>query len=217
MDISIVIVNYRVKYFLEQTLLSAQEALHGLESEIFVIDNASGDDERDKLYGLRDRCELLFLDDNGGYAAGNNEGIRRAVEKGCDVFLVANSDTRIRDRNTISRCLKHMKDNDIAILGPRMIDDTGKDVSGYVDDTRLGRTERHLTGRETVCRGLVGAFIFIDRSVVDTIGYLNEDYFLYLEETDYCARAYRAGFKIVYYPVETIIHRGSATTGKVAD
>lgn len=216
--LAIIILNYR-SY---KDTVELIESIENTERDdgtigIFVVDNASGEEERDKLSCLKDRCELMLLDENRGYAAGNNAGIKRAAELGYDAFLIANSDTRVIDKGTIYRCYKHMKDRKIALLGPRMIDEKGKDVSGYVDDTPMGRTNRHLTDKETSCRGLVGAFMFIDKKVIDTIGFMNEDYFLFLEETDYCARADIKGLKIVYYPKETILHKCSLTTGEVAD
>ena len=213
--LAVIILNYN-SY---KDTVNLLESIENYEDElhIIVVDNASEPEERERLKKLEGRCELLFLEANGGYAAGNNAGIKKAAGEGYDVFLLANSDTYIVKKDTIRRCLDHMKESDAAILGPRMINEKGRDISGYVNDTMFGRTKRHLTDKETQCDGLVGAFVFIDRKVIDTIGYMKEFYFLFLEETDYCARARRAGFKIVYYPEETIVHRSSATTAGISD
>lgn len=213
--LAVIILNYNsyidtVK--LVESIEKCEDRLH-----IIVVDNASDPGEKEKLRSLEGRCELIFLDTNGGYAAGNNEGIKRAAEEGYDIFLIANSDTYVVKKDTVRHCVDYMKEHDVAILGPGMTDENGLDISGYVNDTKFGRTERHLTDKVTECNGLVGAFIFIDKRVVDTVGYMKEFYFLYLEETDYCARAQRAGFRIVYYPLETIIHKSSVTTSGVSD
>lgn len=183
---------------------------------VIVVDNASGEKERQKLEGIRERCILLLLDENGGYAAGNNAGIRKAIELGYDAFLLANSDTYLMSRHAISKCYAFMKKNGIGILGPRMINEAGEDTSGYICVDRYGRTKHRFTDDTTACSCLGGAFILIDRQVIDKIGFIREFYFLYREETDYCIRAYKAGVKIVYYPRVTIVHKAAATTKNIA-
>ena len=99
---------------------------------IIVIDNASGAEDRRKLADLEGRCITILLEENGGYAAGNNTGIRKAEELGFDTFLLANSDTRLISSHAISDCYAYMKKNRIGILGPRMINKSGEDVSGII-------------------------------------------------------------------------------------
>ena len=183
---------------------------------IIVVDNASGTEERKNLLNIQERCMLILLDKNGGYAAGNNVGISKAIELGYDTFLLANSDTYLISEHAISDCYAYMKKNKIGIMGPRMINERGKNISGCIDVDKYGRTKHQLTDEITECRSLVGAFILIDKQVIDKIGYLKEFYFLYREETDYCVRAYNEGVKIVYYPFITIVHKSGTTTKDVA-
>lgn len=185
--------------------------------DIIVVDNASSREERVKLSDESGRFMLILLDENAGYAAGNNAGIRRAMELGYDAFLLANSDTRLISRNTISGCYAYMKKNGAGILAPRLVDETGKDISGLIYADRYGRTKHELTDEIRQCQSLTGAFWLIDRKVIERTGYLREFYFLYREDTDYCARAYKDGVKIVYYPMVTVIHKAGTTTKKVAD
>ena len=184
---------------------------------IIVIDNASGAEDRRKLADLEGRCITILLEENGGYAAGNNTGIRKAEELGFDTFLLANSDTRLISSHAISDCYAYMKKNRIGILGPRMINKSGEDVSGIIHVDRYGRTGHQFTDKITECKSLTGAFIFIGKQVIDRIGYLKEFYFLYREDTDYCLRAYNEGVKVVFYPEVTVVHKTGATTKNVAE
>ncbi len=184
---------------------------------IIVVDNSCDNTERQKLSPIKERCILIFLDENGGYAAGNNAGIKKAVELGYDTFLIANSDTYLASSNAISDCYIYMKKNDIGILGPRMVNEAGEDVSGCIDVDKYGRTKHYYTDEIRACKCLTGAFIFIDKKVIDKIGFIREFYFLYREETDYCVRAYENNVKIVYYPHISIVHKEAATTKKIAD
>ena len=184
---------------------------------IIVIDNASGAEDRRKLADLEGRCITVLLEENVGYAAGNNIGIRKAEELGFDTFLLANSDTRLISSHAISDCYAYMKKNRIGILGPRMINKSGEDVSGIIHVDRYGRTGHQFTDKITECRSLTGAFLFIGKQAIDRIGYLREFYFLYREDTDYCLRAYKEGVKVVFYPEVTVVHKTGATTKNVAE
>lgn len=183
---------------------------------IIVVDNASDFVERQKLSYIQKRCILIFLDENGGYAAGNNVGIKKAIELGFDTFLLANSDTYLISEHAISDSYNYMKSNEIGILGPRIINESGDDVSGIICVDRYGRTRHQLTDKITECSSLMGAFWLISRRVIERIGYLREFYFLYREETDYCVRAHNKGMKIVYYPKITVVHKMGTTTKDVA-
>ena len=184
---------------------------------IIVVDNASDPEERQKLSEDTGRFIPVLLGRNDGYAAGNNAGIRKAMELGFDAFLLANSDTCLISDHAISDCYAYMKDNGIGILGPRMVNGYGEDVSGMICVDRYGRTKHELTDEISECSCLTGAFWLIDRQVIEKIGYLREFYFLYREDTDYCVRACNEGFRIVYYPKVTVVHKGGTTTKSVAD
>ena len=183
---------------------------------IIVVDNASGKNERQKLSAIRERCVMVLLDENKGYASGNNAGIRKAIELGYDTFLLANSDTYLIGSHAISDCYAYMKKSGIDILGPKMVNETGADISGCICVDRYGRTKHRFTDDITECSSLGGAFILINRQVTDRIGFIREFYFLYREETDYCLRAHKEGLKIVYYPKVTIVHKAGVTTKNVA-
>lgn len=184
---------------------------------IIVVDNFYDNMERQKVLQLQEHCTLIFLEENNGYAAGNNAGIKKALELGCETFLLANSDTCIIKPNSISDCYSYMKKNHIGILGPKMINEAEEDISGCIKVDKFGRTSHLYTDEIKECMSLTGAFILIDKSVIEKIGYIREFYFLYREETDYCIRAFNNQVKIVFYPLVTILHKSGVTTKNVAD
>ncbi len=213
--LAVIILNYNSYEDTLNLIKSIDEYDSGLC--IIVVDNSSDIGERQKLTAIEERCTLILLDENDGYAAGNNVGIKKAIELGYETFLIANSDTYLVSRNAISDCYAYMKKNIIGILGPRMVNESGVDISGYISVDKYGRTKHWLTHNITECMSLTGAFIFIDKQVIDKIGFIREFYFLYREETDYCVRAYENKVKIVYYPRITIVHKEAATTKNIAN
>ncbi|MCR4891499.1 MAG: glycosyltransferase family 2 protein [Lachnospiraceae bacterium] len=212
---AVIILNYNSYEDTRRLIKSIEKYDPGLC--LIVVDNASAPGERQKLRAIEGRCILILLNENGGYAAGNNAGIRKAMELGYDAFLLANSDTRLISGHAIRDSYAYMKRKGIGILGPRMVNESGQDVSGMIGVDRYGRTRHELTDQIRRCKSLTGAFLLISRQVIERIGYLREFYFLYREDTDYCIRAYKEGVKIVYYPPVTVVHRMGTTTKSVAD
>ncbi|WP_394923847.1 glycosyltransferase family 2 protein [uncultured Robinsoniella sp.] len=184
---------------------------------IIVIDNDSIKKDKEILSILDKQYEVIYLEENTGYAAGNNVGIRRAMELGYENFLIANSDTEIIYPNTIKKLLDKMKELNASIIGPKMLDASGKLDSGIIIDSKWGRTYRETPEKICCCRSLIGAFLLISKKTIEVNGLLPEEYFLYREETDYFVQAYDKGLKIIYNPEIAIIHRHGTTTGSVWD
>lgn len=214
-NVAIIILNY----------CSAQDTIRLIKSiekyeehyHIIVIDNHSIQMDKEVLSILDSQYEVIYLEENTGYAAGNNVGIRRAMELGYEYFLIANSDTEIIYPNTIKKLLDKMKECNASIIGPKMLDASGKLDSGIIIDSKWGRTRRETPEKICSCRSLIGAFLLISKNTIDVNGLLPEEYFLYREETDYFVQAYEKGLKIIYNPEVVIIHRHGTTTGSVWD
>lgn len=213
--VAVIILNY----------CSAQDTIRLIKSiekyeenyHIIVIDNHSEQKDKAILSILDGRYEVIYLEDNTGYAAGNNVGIRRAMELGYEYFLIANSDTEIIYPNTIKNLLVMMKELNASIIGPKMLDASGKLDSGIIIDSKWGRTYRETPEKICRCRSLIGAFLLISKNTIEINGLLPEEYFLYREETDYFVQAYEKGLNIIYNPEITIVHRHGTTTGRVWD
>lgn len=231
MELTVVIVNYRVKYFLEQTLRSVMEATSGMQAEVIVIDNASGDDS---ISFSRERFpQVTFIEnhDNVGFARANNQGIRMASGK---YTLILNPDTIITAR-CIRACIEHMEQHDdCGSIGLRMVDGNGVFLPeskrafptpwvAFCKTFGLSKLFprsplfakyhlRYLSDREAhEVDILSGAYMLCRTSVLQAIGGLDEDFFMYGEDIDLSYRITRAGYKNWFLPVEMVHYKGEST------
>ncbi|WP_407403648.1 glycosyltransferase family 2 protein [Sodaliphilus sp.] len=231
MDITIVIVNYRVKYFLEQTLRSVMEATQGLRAEVIVIDNASGDDS---IAFSRERFpEVTFIEnkDNVGFARANNQGIMMARGK---YTLILNPDTIVTEK-CIKGSIAHMEDNEhCGAIGLRMVDGNGRFLpeskrafpTPWVAFCKIfGLSKlfprsphfakyhlRYLSDREKhVVDILSGAYMLCRTSMLQSIGGLDEDFFMYGEDIDLSFRLNRDGYQNWFLPLDMIHYKGEST------
>ena len=234
MKLSIVIVNYNVKYFLEQCLHSVQNACNGLESEIFVVDNDSVDGS---VKMVRDKFPDVFLienKDNKGFSTANNQAIRKS--RG-EYVLLLNPDTIVED-DTLRKVVDFMDEHpDAGGLGVKMLDGKGKflpeskrglpypsvaffkvfGLSSLFPKSRMFSTYHlgYLDKDKThVVDVLAGAFMLLRKSVLNEIGLLDEDFFMYGEDIDLSYRITQAGYKNYYFPGTRIIHYKGESTKK---
>lgn len=233
-DISIIIVNYNVRYFLEQCLLSIRKAIQWLDIEIILVDNASIDDSVQYIRQHFDDVILIANKVNHGFAKANNQALKIAQGK---YLLLLNPDTIIND-DTLIKSFDYMeKNNDCGALGVKLIDGKGKFLpeskrafptpivsffrliglsrifpkSAIFNKYNLGNLdENSIHDIEVLC----GAFMFIRSSVFEKTGYLDEDFFMYGEDIDYSYRIKKQGFKIIYFPETTTIHFKGESTKK---
>lgn len=234
MKLSIVIVSYNVRYFLEQTLLSVQEAIKGIEAEVFVVDNASADDSVDLVREKFPEVICIANTDNVGFSKANNQAIRQA--KG-EYILLLNPDTVVEPQ-TFSKCLAFMDQHPKAGgLGVKMVDGSGRflpeskrglplpwvafyKVFGlarlFPKSKRFGRY--HLTflnpDETHEVDILSGAFMFLRKATLDTTGLLDESFFMYGEDIDLSYRIQKAGYQNYYFPETRIIHYKGESTKK---
>ncbi|MCH4155339.1 MAG: glycosyltransferase family 2 protein, partial [Muribaculaceae bacterium] len=231
LKVSVVIVNYRVKYFLEQTLRSVSEALEGIPSEILVIDNNSGDDSIAYCRQLFTEVHFIENTENVGFARANNQGI--SVAKG-DFILILNPDTIVCHRN-IDDCLEWMQSHpDCGGIGVRMLNASGIflpeskrsfptpwvsfcKIFGlsalFPTSKRFARYHlRYLDEHEPhTIDILAGAFMFIRGDLLNQIGGFDQDFFMYGEDIDLSYRLIQAGFRNYYLPSTIIHYKGEST------
>ncbi len=234
MDLSVVIVNYNVKYFLEQCLHSVQRASEGIEAEVIVVDNNSVDGSvgeiRQKFPGVR----IIENPENLGFSRANNQAIRESSGR---YILLLNPDTVVEE-DTFRKCMAFMESHpDAGALGVKMINGKGEFlpeskralptplVSFYKMfglATLFPRSKRfgkyhlgHLSMDKThQVEVLAGAFMFIRKSVLDETGLLDESFFMYGEDIDLSYRIMQAGYRNYYFPETTIIHYKGESTKK---
>ncbi|RYD72771.1 MAG: glycosyltransferase family 2 protein, partial [Sphingobacteriales bacterium] len=234
MQLSVIIVNYNVKYFLEQCLCSVQKACIGIDTEVIVIDNNSTDGSRQWLEEKFARVKFIWQTNNDGFGKANNKALKMA--KG-DFILFLNPDTIIAE-DSLRLCIDKMNaDASIGALGVRMIDGSGRflkeskrgfptaaasfyKMSGL---TALFPSSRsiahyyagHLTENKThEVDVLAGAFMMLSRKAVEETQGFDEDFFMYGEDVDLSYRIQKAGLKNIYFPETTIIHFKGESTQK---
>ena len=234
MKLSIVIVNYNVKYFLEQCLHSVQKACKGLHAEILVTDNNSVDGSVKMVKEKFPEVILIENKDNKGFSKANNQAIR--ISKG-EYVLLLNPDTIVED-DTLHKVVQFMDDHtDAGGLGVKMIDGKGKFLpeskrglpspavafykifgfsslfpkSKIFGKYHLGYLDNEKTHSVDI---LAGAFMLLRKSLLDKIGLLDESFFMYGEDVDLSYRITLAGYKNYYYPEARIIHYKGESTKK---
>jgi GT2 family glycosyltransferase len=232
--LSIVIVNYNVKYFLGQCLNSVKRAIENIDAEVFVVDNASSDGSCDMLREKFAWVKLIASETNLGFSKGNNVAIQEA--RG-EYVLLLNPDTVVAE-DTFDKCLAFMDVHaDAGALGVRMIDGKGNFLpeskrglptpsvafyktfglsaifskSKIFNRYHLGHLPEHETNEIEI---LSGAFMFIRKKALNETGLLDETFFMYGEDIDLSYRIVKAGYKNYYFADTTIIHYKGESTRK---
>jgi GT2 family glycosyltransferase len=234
MRLSVIIVNYNVRHFLEQALGSVRRAMRGLAGEVWVVDNNSVDDSVRMVRERFPEVRLIANRDNPGFAVANNQAIR---ESGGEYVLLLNPDTLVEE-DTFHKCLVFMDAHpEAGALGCKLIDGSGK----FLPESKRGfpspwvafcktfglsalfpRSARfngyhlgHLSADQTwPVDVLAGCFMFIRRSALDKAGLLDEAFFMYGEDIDLSYRIRQAGYLNYYFPDTQIIHYKGESTKK---
>ena len=234
MKLSIIIVSYNVKHFLDQCLHAVQTAIAGIEAEVFVVDNLSGDGSCEMVREKHPWVHLIENKQNTGFAVANNQAIR--LSQG-EYVLLLNPDTLVQE-DTFSKCIEFMDSHpEAGALGVKMIDGKGN----YLPESKRGLPTPavafykisgiiklrpksakfakyymgHLPNDQTnEIEILAGAFMFMRKKTLDIAGLLDEDFFMYGEDIDLSYRILKAGYKNYYFPETSIIHYKGESTKK---
>lgn len=230
--ISIIIVNFNVREFLHHALVSLQKAMKGIKGEIIVVDNASDDGSVEMVRRRFPAVVLIANKTNLGFAKANNLGLRKAKGKH---FLLINPDTLVQE-DTLRVMLQFFEDNpDVGLAGCKILNPDGSfqlpcrrsfptpwvaltKMSGFsalFPRTRLfGRYNlTYLSPDETYeIDAVSGSFMMLRREAYEEVGGLDEDFFMYGEDLDWCYRIQQAGWKNYYVHSTKIIHyKGEST------
>lgn len=234
LQISVIIVNYNVRDFLEQCILSLKRALKDIPAEIIVVDNASIDGSVRMMKERFPEVRLIESADNLGFSAGNNLALKEA--RGAFVVLI-NPDTVVQE-DTFSSLLQFFGDHPEASAATCKI--INPDGSFSVDCRHSVPTpatafwkllgfnrlfpKSRIFGRYNLTyldenevnqvEAISGSFMMVRREMVNQVGLLDEDFFMYCEDIDYCHRINLAGGKIFYVPESQIIHYKGESTKK---
>lgn len=233
-DVSVIIVNFNVRYFVEQAITSVYKAAENIKLEIIVVDNASSDDSTTLIQNKFPEVRLIANKENLGFGKANNQGIREAKGK---YILLLNPDTVIQE-NTLSTCIQFMDAHaDTGALGVRMIDGKGNFLpeskrsvpTPFVAFCKMSGLSTLFPKSKTFSKYhlgylsenenhevevLSGAFMFFRGDLLKTIGGFDEDYFMYGEDIELSYQVLKQGYKNYYLADTSIIHYKGESTKK---
>lgn len=231
MSLSIIIVNYKSASLVIDCLRSIFDQNSVLQFELIVVDNDSKDNSNEKIKELFPQVTYLEMNYNSGFARANNEAIRRSSG---DTVLLLNADTII-ENNAIEKCYEEFINSTFIACGVQLLNPDGTpQISGnyamkgglnyLLPLPFLGNILKFIaavfkTRKPSVAEasGIVevdwinGAFLMVKRSAIDVAGLMDEDFFLYAEETEWCSRLRKAGKLCIYGDINVVHLQGETT------
>ncbi|WP_010178810.1 glycosyltransferase family 2 protein [Aquimarina agarilytica] len=227
MQLSVIVLNYNVRYFLELCLQSVVQATNGLSAEIIVVDNNSPDDSCAMVKKQFPNIKLIENKENVGFAKANNQAVLEA--KGTYVCIL-NPDTVVTEHTFSSVLRKAVQLPNLGMLGVQLIDGKGR----FLPESKrnlptpkvsflkiMGARFSHLApyyvdallpDKEGEIAILVGAFMLCKKIVYQKVGGFDEDYFMYGEDIDLSYKVQQAGYKNYYLGSESVVHfKGEST------
>ena len=228
-DLSIIIVSWNVRELLRMCLASVEAGRGSLTLQVVVVDGASSDGSPDMVAAGFPWVELIPCADNVGFPRGNNIGLARATGR---FLLLLNPDTVVLG-DALPRMIDHLEANpDIGLLGPQLLNPGGSIQSsrrrfpslatGFFESTWLEGLAPGVLARyyalelpdNTIADvdWITGACVMGPRAVYERIGGLDEGYYMYSEELDWCRRIKDAGWRVVYFPRAQVVHHGGQSS-----
>jgi len=233
-DVSLIIVNWNTRDILRDCLASVFAQTTGIDFEVIVIDNASSDGSAEMVKQEFPQVILIENEQNKGFAAANNQGMR--IAKGRYILLL-NSDTIVLDgaiQKTLAFAEQHPQ---AAVVGCKVLNpDRTLQPTCFMFPSLLNLVlsstylyklfpKSRFFGRERMTWWdrndvrpvdvVTGCFMLVRREAIDKVGMMDEDYFMYGEETDWCWRFQKAGWENLFFPDAQIIHLGGQSSKQV--
>ncbi len=221
--LSIVVVTFNARDDVLACLASVHDNPPDRDWQLVVVDNQSADGTPDAIAERWSDVQLLRLPENIGFAAANNIGIR---ETHGDLILLLNSDTLVEAGQLEGLCRALESEPTAAVAGPRLVDGTGQqELSFGVMISPLGETRQKLRGRlltdgpalarQRIAAAMTrrhfvdwvsGACLLVRRGPAEQVGLLDERFFMYCEDVDFCAAVRAAGHRVLYAPEVRVTH-----------
>ncbi len=221
-EVSVIIVNYNGEKYLKNCLDSLlSQSLNNFE--IIIVDNGSSDSSVQYLKSLKnEKIKTLFLDKNYGFGAGNNKGFEIAKGR---FIVILNNDTEVKEDFLENLIKPFEKDEKIGMVAPLILFKDNPDIIDkagghlvYFDGLNRGRGCQERLSEEYLkpCYTLIpdGCAACFKREVIEKLGFFDEDFFLYGEDTDLGLRYVRGGYRCFYQPEAVVYHMHSATAGE---
>ncbi|MGB9629360.1 MAG: glycosyltransferase family 2 protein [Thermodesulfobacteriota bacterium] len=219
-DVSVIIVNWNTKNYLLHCLESLFYTGEGFSKEVIVVDNGSQDGSVNELKKSFPSVHLIENKSNLGFAKAVNLGLQQASGR---YLLLLNPDTLIKD-GSIEELFSFMEEHrEVAVTGPQLLNGDGskqnsianfpslttellnKNLLRWLFPERYPGKEKDYSNPIEV-DSVIGACMMVRREAMEQVGLLDEDYFLFLEETDWCYRMRKAGWKVYHVPQARVIH-----------
>ncbi len=225
--VSIIIVNYNTKNFIIQCLNSIGKYAPK-DTEVIVVDNASTDESMEEIKITNQKLKVIENKENLGYAKAVNQGIK--VAKG-DYLFILNPDTKLT-KDAIDKLLEFTKIHpDAGVVAPQLLNSDGSvQPSCYHEPTIFNAIKEYFLGIKSAYdkyapRGntpkqvdaVVGAAMFIPKITIEKVGLLDERFFMYFEDLDFCRRVRRSGLSVYYLPTSEIFHEHGGVTRTVPE
>ncbi len=223
MDLSIAIVSWNTKGLLEECLESIFNTTHDIDFEVIVVDNASSDGSIDMVHEKYPQVLLVESAENVGFARANNKAYE--VSSGRH-FMILNPDTKVL--SDIGPIVRFLDDNDsVGVAGCRCVNSDMSIQRNWFDYypsffwELIPHSARELAQKLLFQRSVDNQFdtkwvggqcMTVRREVIESVGGMDPGYFMYSEETDWCFRIRKAGWRICHYPEIAILHYGGQST-----
>ncbi|MGR3741273.1 glycosyltransferase family 2 protein [Companilactobacillus sp. DQM5] len=194
--------------------------------KVIVVDNHSTDESLSKIEKAIDKEYLIKSPVNGGYAKGNNLGIKYALEINSDYICVLNNDVDITPNLILDFVSAFTTENELGIAGPvvcdydkrNLIQSAGSKVNmnyGRAEELYKGMDIASLTSKYVDCDYVSGSCLFFKKEIVEDVGYIPEEYFLFYEENEWCMNARKKKYKVRCITNIIVWHRGSHTINQI--
>ncbi|MEO8581079.1 MAG: glycosyltransferase family 2 protein [Patescibacteria group bacterium] len=241
-DLSIIILNYNTADWLQNVLESVEQfPLQKYSLEVIVVDNDSTDDSVQMVQKKFPHVKLIQSSENGGFAKGNNQGIKQATGR---YIMLLNSDAEFTKETDLDACIEYLDEHPgVAVLSPKLLlPDGSVDLASHRGEPTPWAALTYFAGLEKLIPGsrlfgryhqtwqnfeqthlieaCSGAAMIVRKSAIEKVGLLDENFFMYAEDLDWCKRFREANFQIVFFPGCQITHHkyksGQAkTTGSI--
>jgi GT2 family glycosyltransferase len=230
-DLSVIIVNWNTKELLLNCIESFYLTVKGLSFEIFVVDNGSSDGSPDSVQGRFPEIGLIRNRRNLGFARANNEALRRSTGR---YALLLNTDAILKE-GAVEKLVEFMDRNPtVGVAGGQLINVDGSkqnsidnfpSLAGEVLNKSLLRMlfpgrypSKRVSYRDPIdVHSVIGACMIVRSRSIQEVGLLDEDYFFFLEETDWCYRMRRLRWRVCHVPQAEIVHLQGRTANLVKD
>lgn len=218
--VGIILVNYN-NYIDTIDCIESLQEIHYDNYIIVVIDNHSSNNSVEQIKKKYNFVNMIRADRNLGFAGGNNLGIKIALEKGVEYILLLNNDT-VADKLFLNNLIKNITNSEIR--GPKICYFDKKNViwsaGGYINYKKgiaqhygINQKDNELFSKNKDCTFLTGCCWFFHKDIIEKVGYLDESYFMYTEDLDYCIRAINNNIKLKYIADSIIYHKVSSSSG----